>query len=465
MSIREEFQPLLESGIEGKDEFRAKCGDSFIIGLQKGAYFYATYFETSETTKKEKELNFDFRFDYNLSTRFSLETHYKKSQLEELYSKKIAIKRTTTDGSLPATKDPKVIEKQWENFNENSSSPVIVAFTSPYTLVKGSMPEGVLVEDVKERKMQVLLNSLWDLKSLKEEANYVVRNNVEFALGLPRSKQRNKRLKHISMMATRWRTELDNLLNYTKICMKSFDKNCTRLANWYDDHPRIIERKYLPKKYTSYCYGNFFVGPKSTDGRINMYDSSRGDNEMAGHKVLLTASIDIQAFGRELVMRINTKAMENRRDWTTFTGSHRATVFTLNPKFEGMADNFKNCEYSNSPIASPFINGKKHRYGNVHYISAKNRRTVTAPGAGLINSIKCKIDSKGKDNGKLYCEFPEINNFRVVLVNKFDKEAAKWRAPKLIEVPTLFVRRKDKFKKMKIMKHNKYQSIKNNNNI
>ena len=43
ISISPDYQVLLDNGVVGKDKFRAICGNGFVIGLQKGSFYYATY--------------------------------------------------------------------------------------------------------------------------------------------------------------------------------------------------------------------------------------------------------------------------------------------------------------------------------------------------------------------------------------------------------------------------------------
>jgi hypothetical protein len=170
---------------------------------------------------------------------------------------------------------------------------VVVA---PYTVASGALPEGVLSGNPDDAKLEVMLAALWDLKALKEAANFVLRRSEEFALGLPTGAKRTERLRDVSRLLGQWSGEFDQLLAQTKKCMQSFTEECRRTAAQYESNPRIVQAALLPAKYRNACYHSIEVtqsGDSARDGQFKLFPTGRGDTEMGGGPVVVNATLQI----------------------------------------------------------------------------------------------------------------------------------------------------------------------------
>lgn len=50
ISLKPEYLPLLNTGLQGLDEFRARCGNAFVVGQQTGTYYFGTSYISSSAT-------------------------------------------------------------------------------------------------------------------------------------------------------------------------------------------------------------------------------------------------------------------------------------------------------------------------------------------------------------------------------------------------------------------------------
>lgn len=448
ISIKPEFKILLDAGITGLDSFRAKCGNSFIVGQQTGTYFYGTSFKSSASSTASSNLNiganFSFKGGVKFDSDFKLKIDKLKTSLEEIEE----VNSATTDTKLTAPTNAAELEEQWKNFSPSSSEDKIIsAVVAPYTVAKGALPEGLLAGSADLKKLEILLDALWDLKTLKDEAKYVINNKNKFALGIPTKAKAVARFKSTQTLLTRWQSEYDSLLSDTKYCVNIFNDSCKKLANWYEVNQRSIEGDFLPKKYKSYCYGKFTVqqdasaemGKNGLKEPINASGPSRGDDEMGGGPVLVKGDLSIYPDGRELKMKLNIFLEENKSDRTTFEIHNTTVVFSLQPRELPDTDIFEECEFAENPITAKAISGG-NIYGTIKDISGKNPRGIlqfNGNSSGLIPTISCEVDTKGKDKNRLNCQAPDVKSFEVLLVNRLDKDAEKWNLPPLIAIPNL----------------------------
>ncbi|MEA1915512.1 MAG: hypothetical protein U9N30_09365, partial [Campylobacterota bacterium] len=132
-----------------------------------------------------------------------------------------------------------------------------------------------------------------------------------------------------------------------------------------------------------------------------------------------------------------------------------ATVFDLNsPRMYGSDNDFSQCDWRNSTgimdhkkyrEPKPYNNNKYTNYGfannkKVHGLidgkSGKNPRGYIqfGGGVGLLSSIDCEIDRKGKDDN-MKCQELKLKDVRLALVSKQDIKANSWRSPGRAQIP------------------------------
>ncbi len=446
LSLKPEFQALLENGIQGEDEFRAKCGNGFVIALQRGSYYLGTAFQYKQKTSAANitEFNFDFSLT-NGSAKYGATLDLIKENIKEA-SKEEEKLEVDTSSDLEPPSNVTEMEKKWKEFAaDESDAEVVNALVAPYSVVQGSLPKGLLFTNIERQKLRVLLNALWDLKALKDEAFFILSNPDQYALGLPEGPscpgcgaKREINLEWVRSLNDRWRNEFIKLLKDTKSCLENFKrKGCNSLANWYDSHPRNTERKLLPKRYKSRCYDDYHVTPESIGGNFPIDGSIRGDDEMGGGPVKVTSKLYVKPNDRELIMEWLVELEENKSDHSTFQGIHEVPIFTLTPQFPGLQDVFKECEYAKSPISINPINGTL--YASVDKLSQKDPRDFRSfAGRGMFDRIFCKVDTPGDDRKETACKYPNLKNFRVLLVNSLDVNAEKAVFPQLEPAPSKF---------------------------
>lgn len=445
ISIKPEFKTLLDAGITGIDSFRAKCGNAFIVGQQTGTYYYGTAYKSSASSTTTSNLNIGAKFSFKSGVKFDSNFSYIVTDLKKNLEEIEDVNSATTDTKLTAPTNAVELEEQWKNFNPASSEDKIIsAVVAPYTVAKGALPEGVLAGSAELKKLEVLLDALWDLKTLKDEAKYILKKPDKFALGLPTSQKGAARIKATQNLLSRWQSEYDSLLTDTKSCVNIFNDSCKKLANWYEVNQRLSEETLLPKKYKSYCYGKFTVQHDESEGGgfprpIFMSGKSRGDDEMGGGPVLVKGQLRIYPDGRELKMKLDVSLEENKSDHSTFVFSVETPVFTMQPKELPNTDIFEECEFANQAIDAKPILGKDI-YGIIDDTSGKDPRNMLSYNGdanGLIPTMSCEVDTQGKDYGRLNCQAPNVKSFGVLLVNRLDKEAENWNLPQLSKAPNL----------------------------
>lgn len=433
ISIKPEYQALLKKGIAGLDEFRAKCGNAFVVGMQTGEHYFGTSFKSIETTTGLSQLNLyaDYGFkgtvDSSGYVKYAAEVQERKKKEEE------RVKHSTSNQRLTAPRTVQDLEKQWAEFVPTGSGAKAVRIVlAPYTVAKGALPEGVLGGTMEEAKLKILLEALWDLKSLREAAQFVLKFPDRFAMGYPGGTKRSARLQNVRSLHQQWQEEFDRLLVETKSCMKSFTETCAKLANQYESNPRNSQTSLLPTEYSSQCYGKVEVRYNSI-GSVQM-EHAAGDTEMGGGPVLVQSWLKIYPNGYSLLEgEFFVELTEDKKDRSRFFATKKFPIFDLQTPFKGMANPLEECQLAARPItASPVQD--PHIFGAVNWRSGKDPRKERLGGNGLLRSMVCQLDTSGDDRNKLNCADLTIDSVAVSLVNRLDVEAEKWR-PKLPSRP------------------------------
>jgi hypothetical protein len=457
VSLKPEYKPLFSKGIQGLDEFRARCGNAFVVGQQTSAYYFGTAYKSVAKAVTSSDLNATFSFKYRGAVNADAAAKLSIKQKQEEETKEYEVKNSSSDLSLPPPANKEALEKQFQEFTvkEGSVGKLVEARIAPYTVVKGVPPDSILGKSTEQAKLQILLDALWDLKTLKEQARYILVKEKGFALGIPGGKKRQLRLANVRSLLERWQGEFEKLFKDVKDCISSYNENCTKLANTYEANPKIAEESLLPQKYKSYCYGNIEVRQQpggissdASDDRIALQHGRRGDAEMNSGPVNVAGLLHLVVDGTQLKAKYEVRLEENKGDHSQFYATSDFVVFDLNPPDFG--DYFKECEFNaNFPVKESRIKQSRHNgqrpppakadpalrnvYGIITATSGRNpphdkyQKFAAAPNSGVLRSVDCILDTGGNDNGKLFCKPPELNNLHINLVNRLDLEAEKWQ--------------------------------------
>jgi hypothetical protein len=454
--LKPEFKKLFAGDTLEKDDFRAKCGDAFVIGFQKASYYLGTFYKNTEKTEVTSSIVASGEFNYKGSVIFDLKTEFSHEETETYKEEleRVGYSSTMKDFDRPSSLEE--IALQYKSFRgKNEEAKVINVIVAPYSVAKNADVVGLLSVVKEKEKLQILLNSLWALKALDQEAGHILSNEEKFALGLSEDK-RDTNKKFIQSLKSRWRTERESLVEDIKKCIKKFGNYCDILANWYDENPRIIERKYLPKQYKSICKGRLTVSEKKEPGEddtsrenFKIHNLARGDHEMNGNRVRVSALLEVIPRERDLTMEIKMSLEESSSKPSVFTGIGKARLFTLTPSsIDAITGSnvLEECEYAQPPINTIPISGKA--YGKVEDISGRHARDYkTFEGEGLISQIECIVDTPGDEKNELFCKYPELHPFQVRLVNRLDIEAEQKLQPSLEPARSLKSIRDDFFRK------------------
>jgi len=433
ISVLPDYAGLLKKGVAGLDEFRAKCGNAFVIGQQQGEYYYATAFKSSETQSTNQSTNLNFSFSYRGTFNADALVKYASALKEEKKLEQLKVANATSNKQLPAPRNVEEAEKQWAEFvPTGSSGNVVNVVVAPYTVAEGALPAGVLAGDPDESKLEVMLGALWDLKALKEAANFVLRRPEEFALGLPTGSKRKQRLQDVSRLLTEWSAEFDRLLAQTKKCMQSFTEECRRTSAEYESAPRIAQSALLPAKYRNACYHSIEVsqsGDGAKDGQFDLFHTGRGDTEMGGGPVLVNATLHVYPDGpSRLLARVTVTAEEDKADHSTFAGSREVEIFTLHPPVDLPNNPLEECLLASPPLLNRPV-GQAPAYGSAKVRTGRDEHRsipLQAESGSLLRGIDCVVDTVGNDSGRLNCSTPRLGVVQIALVNRLDLEAEKW---------------------------------------
>jgi hypothetical protein len=443
ITVKPEYLALLGQGPQGRDDFRARCGTGFVIGMQTGEYYYGTLFTQNVTEQAVQEIKLDVTYSIKASVNSQGYLNYKRSVDEKTEKSVKSAKASHTDGQLVNSDDPEVIKQQWRDFKATGrGAQVVRVLIAPYSVASNVPVTGVLSEDRDQTRIDKLLESLWDLKTLMEAGSLVLREPKLFAMGVPglAGGKRPARLAYVRSSVQRWNVEYDQLLELTKRCVKEFTPECKVAADRYAANPPIVERDVvLPRRYASQCYGEVEVRlipetipDKGTTDGAREYVRQRGDNEMGGGPVKVNAEMKLWPDGRKLVRgRLQIRLEEDKKDHSTFVYSKEFNVFDLVQAFRGQANPLEECQVSPgrwTPL-QPVVAGTDI-YGSLAYRTRRDERWVSmdSKNNGLIRNLTCMVDGEGGDD-KVRCDPTALKAIYVTLVNALDEEAEKWAAP------------------------------------
>jgi len=440
ITLKPEYLELLKKGPEGRDEFRAKCGTGFVIGMQTGEYYYATLFTQNVTESSVQNIKLNVTYSIKASVISDGYLDYKRSVDEKTQKTHQTAKASHTDNQLPNSDDPEVIKQQWRDFKATGrGAQVVRALIAPYTVASNVPIGGVLSEDRDQTRIDKLLESLWDLKTLIESGSLVLREPNLFAMGVPglAGGKRPARLAYVRSSVQRWNTEYDQLLELTKRCVKEFKPECKVAADRYAANPPIVQRDVvLPRRYTSQCYSEVEVRlvpetvPSKTDtSGAKDYVREQGDDEMGGGPVKVNAELRLSPDGRKLVRgRLQIRLEEDKQDHSAFVYTKDFEVFDLVQGFKGQPNPLEECRVPPARWTrlQP-VSGTTNVYGSLSHRTLKDQRWVNmnSNNNGLISNLTCMVDGVGRDD-KVRCDPPRLNAIYVSLVNVLDEEAEQW---------------------------------------
>ncbi len=465
----------------GEGEFRQKCGDFFVVGIQEGREFLGVATVKKQTLKSWTK----FANEAGISAKgawgnVKVDTNLAKSMERAFGLSQIEIKVYSTGSSMPSPTSLDELTTYFKNFlNKDGDTKVIKYILMPYSMLDNFPFKSPLNANTKEEYLGVLITSLWDLKSGIEDANFVLSRQSQalFALGTSYAKKRQ----HVNMVRkykTAWQQEFNQLLKATKQCNKNFTKQCERLALYYKEYRKFYDEwdAIMPDKYLSDCKSPIVLPDASFQNLKSQIENVRqqrvhGDSEGGGghSKTRMVVIMKIKPDGRQLKAYISLARIEWKRArsrgfpieakirgesaWALMASS---PIFDLdNPSAYGAQIDYslKYCTFNMAAngIKTPAVKvpsaafyftryGFKARnaYANgyIDEMTGKGPRgdQTFANGKGTLDYIVCEADRKGSDDN-LMCKKIAFKQIALSLVSIQDLKADKWIPPKNPSVP------------------------------
>ena len=356
----------------------------------------------------------------------------------------------------------------------------------PYSVLQDYPYPDILQGDTKEAYIGYMADALWDLKAAMKDADFILDRQTRslFALGT-RNTTRNRRVHAIQRYKKAWRKEFDDLLKAAQKCDKNFNKQCEQLAAYYRDDRglRNLVDRVMPERYVNDCYTPILLDLNEPPTNVllselqmkHQFDTVAGDTETGGNHVRVVAALDFRPDNRKLIgdlriAKIEWKRTKHTSDWkgrplevrtkkgeSGFGLRIQKTVFDLdNPQQYGLPFDRKltTCTWDKhrpvkvrhlykEPVGKNGFERYGFRgqlvYGLIDSLSKRNARGQSeyGPGKGILTSIRCAVDAKGRHDDRLGCESARFKTVELNLVSKQDLAADRWRDPQAYAEPAI----------------------------
>ncbi len=481
ISIKSDMLQLLKKP-GGLGEFKRRCGDSFVIGVQEGREFLGVATVKKQTLKSWTK----FANDADVSAKgawgnVKAGVKLAKNMEQAFGLSQIEVSTYSTGSSMLNPTNIEELTDYYQKFLQtNGEKKTIKYIVAPYSILSDYPAQNPLNADTKDSYLGTLIVSLWDIKAGIEDANYVLNRKTQelFALGTV-NYIKNRRIKMIRRYKAAWQNEFDKLLKATKMCNENFTKKCKTLAIYYDRYRNYIDEwdALMPEKYLSDCKTPIILPDAAFQKLKTGIEQAKqqrvhGDAEGGGghSKTRIVVIMHVKPDGRQLKADISFARIEWKRArskyfpieaakkgesaWALFTES---TIFDLNnPMAYGVQldSNLRYCTWNmatngiktpkvnNIPAAAPyflryrFSRGKSSANGYIDGMTGTSPRgqQTFANGRGTLDYIVCEADRKGKDDN-LKCSKIAFKQIALNLVSTQDLQANMWHSPKNPTVP------------------------------
>ncbi len=486
--LKDEMKALLEDP-KKKGEFKQRCGDGFVIGIQKGRDFLGTATVKKQTLKQSTEFTSKTGLGVkSVGYSAKADIDIAKTLISTFGSSNFEVHTYSTGSDDPNPSSVDEFKSYYRNFFRNSKDykRTIKFIVLPYTVLSDYPYQDVLKGDTKDDYIGYMADALWDLKAAIKDADFVISPNTQklFALGTKRNIKR-KRVNAIKKYKRAWKKEFSDLLKAAKKCDKNFTSKCEKLASYYRDDRRLSDLAYkvLPDRYIDDCYSPVTINLNDPSSRFYTklsqaasggFDVVAGDNETGGNHVRVAAALKLKTDKRKLKATLGIAKIEwkggsyrgkplvvrnkkyNKGDsaYAKRISDYIIDLDNKNPRNPSIDRSLKTCEWRNPgrPIKMKPFKGLQgfsglhvygfdggYVFGKIDAISKKDARGQIefGPGSGLLTSIRCAVDAKGRHDNRLGCEEVTFRSFQLDLVSSQDVAADRWRDPKQYKEPTV----------------------------
>ncbi len=387
IKLKDKYVKML-SDPKTKGKFVQECGDALVLGLQSGAEFYgiATYTAVGTKASSKKKKSGSVSGGYGaFSASGSLSKAKKNSKDVSDSSLLITIEGTEKKGKNPTSL--KDLAQAYENF-KGKKKRTIKAHLAAYSEVVENWPiEEDFFRPVAEENLSEMMDSLWAMQALVDEADFIVKNPSLFALGI-KNKTRNKLKGEVKKLSNKWGKQLKKMKPIAKKCYESGEAaecKVTKVFNFDVD----ARRAQLPERYDADCKSFAQLAKPTTYDSFKKFSIPKDElsfqkKTKKGKKVKKRKRLDLlaKAHVEKGAYKVDLK-IQVRKDWTK--GKKHITIWN---------------NYS-SPFEAVNVRLDKHGLGNcvmknnVGEIKAKDKakgQSVSAKKQGL--KVSCNVGHK-----------------------------------------------------------------------
>ncbi len=486
--LKSDMQALLEDP-KKRGEFKQRCGDGFVIGIQKGRDFLGTATVKKQTLKQSTEFTSKTGFGVK-GVGYSAEAgiDIAKTLISTFGSHNFKVHTYSTGSDDPNPSSVDEFKSYYRNFFRNSKDykRTIKYIILPYTVLPNYPYQDILHGDTKEDYIGYMADTLWDLKAAIKDADFILSPNTQplFALGTKRS-IKNRRIRAIKKYRQAWKKEFNDLLKAAQKCDKSFTENCKKLGAYYKEERKLVDlaEMVMPDRYIHDCYTPVTINlnddslhfKQELNGNLpGGFDVVAGDTETGGNHVRVSAVLKLKTDKRKLratlgVSKIEWKGKRDRRQplvvrkkninkgdsaYAKKVSDYIIDLDNDEKNLGTIGRSLKTCEWRDPrrPIKRKSFKGLAgfsglrvygfdggNVYGLIDAFSKKDARGQIefGPGRGLLASIRCEVDAGGRHDARLGCESVAFNSFTLDLVSSQDKAADRWRDPNQYKEPTI----------------------------
>ncbi len=439
----------------GTAAFRNTCGDYFIVGEQKGNWFYGTVQLVVKDTSTESKLAQSGSLDGKYATASVSVNESTLSNMKSASSSSDLKIHVTSSGTSSNSLNIDQFLAQVHSFpNQSHAKQVYKLKAVPYeAIVANWPPSNPLAPLTSEDKLTILAGAAYGLIALIGDAEFVGYNAGQFAMGTTPA-QRDARVAHVKARRTLYQNELNALRNEAKDCDTDWagHASCEQLYNKWKSYTDFLAYEYthFPARYISDCYasrepdlaGPLNIALNQTRGQ---FTNTKGDRQIGGSPVQLRAHLRFAPdfsggdplAARKLGASFGIALEEMEADHTTFkTEANAVTVFDLAvpPLAGGVPTTLSQCAYHGTGVKATEVadvNGNLF-HGVLRQTTGADATKVTFTGGakGVLTSLQCTVDGpSSNDTGIIGCGPATLTSVQMDLVNTEDLNADGWVKP------------------------------------
>jgi hypothetical protein len=213
VKLKDKYLKMLDGkGPNGLKEFERECGDGFVIGKKQGALFVGI--ANANSTSTESHSKFDSAIGGGLENpAYGVEANvgFGKKMSKAFGSKNITVdvygNYDFSSGEKAST--PAELESIWKKWKPGSSFADVSYQIADYKKWVTNWPasqKNSPWKSLKEESLDEAVSVAWDLMTLVEEADFTLKNQKLFALGLIK-KVRFKEASRIKKLRDQWKSK------------------------------------------------------------------------------------------------------------------------------------------------------------------------------------------------------------------------------------------------------------------